>query len=67
MHVEEKDHEPLMGLMRMSRGFIEFIAASVRNPDLQQDYARLALKFANWYETAEIHKLRDIEPVYAAA
>lgn len=50
-----------------ARRFLEFFAANIRNPHTRRAYARAAVEFANWCEAAEIHELRDIEPVHIAA
>jgi site-specific recombinase XerD len=50
-----------------ARRFIEFFTANIRNPHTRRAYARAAVEFANWCESAEIHELRDIEPVHVAA
>jgi site-specific recombinase XerD len=50
-----------------ARRFIEFFTANIRNPHTRRAYARAAVEFANWCEAAEIHELRDIEPVHVAA
>jgi site-specific recombinase XerD len=50
-----------------ARRFIEFFTANIRNPHTRRAYARAAIEFANWCETAEIRELQDIEPVHVAA
>jgi site-specific recombinase XerD len=50
-----------------ARRFIEFFTTNIRNPHTRRAYARSAVEFANWCESAEIHELRDIEPIHVAA
>lgn len=50
-----------------AKRFIEFFTANIRNPHTRRAYARAAVEFADWCESAEIRELRDIEPVHVAA
>jgi site-specific recombinase XerD len=47
--------------------FVEFFTANIRNPNTRKAYARAATEFAAWCDQADLHELRDIEPVHVAA
>lgn len=51
----------------VQRAFLEFFAASVRNPNTRIAYYRAARNFLDWAETRGLPSLRDIEPIHVAA
>ena len=52
---------------RASRRFLEFFAATIRNPNTRAAYHRAVVRFFAWCETHGIGELVMIEPLHVAA
>ncbi len=47
--------------------FLEFFAASIRNPNTRRGYGRAVAEFLAWCETRNVRALGDIQPLHVAA
>ena len=47
--------------------FLEFFAASIRNPNTRRSYGRAVAEFLVWCEDRHVRALRDIQPLHVAA
>ena len=52
---------------RASRRFLEFFAATIRNPNTRAAYHRAVVRFFAWCEQHGIDELALIEPLHVAA
>lgn len=52
---------------RATRRFLEFFAATIRNPNTRAAYYRAVVRFFGWCEQHEIDELALIEPLHVAA
>lgn len=52
---------------KTARRFLEFFAATIRNPNTRAAYYRAVCKFFAWCEARGIHDLGQIEPLIVAA
>lgn len=48
------------------RRFVEFFAATIRNPNTRVAYARATGRFLTWAESCGLNSLREIDPVLVA-
>src|SRR2546428_8235811 len=50
-----------------ARRFLEFFAATIRNPNTRMAYYRAVLRFCAWCDHHQLDELTAIEPLHVAA